>query len=421
MDRVLKVVLSRIIRSGDLEVVTARGTVLRFGDRTAPSVRIRFTDRKAEIAFLADPEIHVGELYTDGRLLVERGTIYDFLYVALRSTGGNRLTPLTSMLQSLRVAIRKFSRLNSPRRSKSNVAHHYDLDSRLYRLFLDEDLQYSCAYFEHPGVSLDEAQLAKKRHIAAKLDIGPGASVLDIGCGWGGMALYLAQTAGAGEVLGITLSEEQIHVAQARARDRGVAEQVRFALKDYRLLEGRFDRIVSVGMFEHVGVHFYEAYFEACRRLLRDDGIMLLHTIGFTDVPQFGAPWIEKYIFPGGYIPALSQIVPAIEKAGLVVSDIEVLQVHYAETLKRWRERFMARWDDAEKLYDERFCRMWEFYLAASEAAFRCERMAVFQIQVMPQPAKMPTTRLAMFEREEVLRLKEAAHDGRAASRRSAG
>ena len=263
-------------------------------------------------------------------------------------------------------------------RARSNVAHHYDLDRRLYSLFLDADRQYSCAYFEQPEQSLDDAQLAKKRHLAAKLLVEPGARVLDIGSGWGGLGLYLAEMCGA-RVTGITLSEEQFALSRQRAEEKGLGGQVEFRLQDYRDIDERFDRIVSVGMFEHVGVGFYDMYFPKCAKMLADDGMMLLHSIGRSEGPGITNPWIAKYIFPGGYIPALSEVLPAVERAGLLVTDIEILRLHYAETLKHWRERFLAHREDCRRLYDARFVRMWEFYLAASEMTFREQGMMVFQ------------------------------------------
>jgi cyclopropane-fatty-acyl-phospholipid synthase len=288
------------------------------------------------------------------------------------------------------------------------VAHHYDLDSRLYRLFLDPDMQYSCAYFEQPDQSLTDAQLAKKRHIAAKLMAGPGHDILDIGCGWGGLGMYLAQIAGAKSVKGITLSQEQLAIAQKRAAENA-SSTVAFKLEDYRDTQGQFDRIVSVGMFEHVGISYYDAYFKACHRLLKDDGVMLLHTIGCSGVPGFVTPWLDKYIFPGGYIPALSEIVPVIERAGLVIADVEILHSHYAQTLRHWRMTFMSRREEAKALYDERFCRMWEFYLAAAEAAFRCEDLVIFQIVLSKSPHRWPMTRDFIRARETELRARENA------------
>ena len=289
-------------------------------------------------------------------------------------------------------------------RARANVHHHYDLDERLYRLFLDEDLQYSCAYFPHEGMSLDEAQLAKKRHIAAKLALRPGQHVLDIGSGWGGLALSLAGWAGV-RVTGVTLSGEQQKVASERAARAGLGGDATFLLKDYRELSQRFDRIVSVGMFEHVGIGHYDEFFRTCAGLLAEDGVMLLHSIGRFDGPGATNPWINKYIFPGGYIPALSEVIPAVERAGLIIADIEILRLHYAKTLRAWRERFLARREEAAAIYDERFCRMWEFYLAASELAFRNQDMMVFQMQLVKDQTVLPLTRGYMEEAEGRLAL----------------
>jgi cyclopropane-fatty-acyl-phospholipid synthase len=291
-------------------------------------------------------------------------------------------------------------------RSRSNVAHHYDLDARLYSLFLDADKQYSCAYFETPNTSLDDAQLAKKRHLAAKLLIGRGQRVLDIGSGWGGLGLYLAEITGA-DVTGVTLSTEQLQVSNARAAERNLSGSARFLMQDYRDVAGPFERIVSVGMFEHVGVRFYETFFKKCAELLTDDGIMMLHSIGRSEGPDATNPWIAKYIFPGGYIPALSEVMPAIERAGLLICDIEILRLHYAETLKAWRERFMARREEAVQLYDERFARMWEFYLAASEMSFRKQNMMNFQIQLTKRQGVVPMTRDYIAHGEAELRARE--------------
>jgi cyclopropane-fatty-acyl-phospholipid synthase len=290
--------------------------------------------------------------------------------------------------------------------AKRNVAHHYDLDPRLYSLFLDADRQYSCAYFETPGQSLDDAQIAKKRHLAAKLLISRGRRVLDIGCGWGGLAFYLGELTGA-RVTGITLSEEQIAVARGRAAERGLSDAVAFRLQDYRDVSDTYDRIVSVGMFEHVGVGFYDTFFRQCAKALTDDGIMVLHAIGRSEGPNVTNPWIAKYIFPGGYIPALSEVLPAIERAGLLVTDIEILRLHYAETLKAWRQRFLAHRDDVVRLYDVRFVRMWEFYLAACEMAFREQALMVFQIQLTKRQGVVPMTRDYILRESNRLRALE--------------
>jgi cyclopropane-fatty-acyl-phospholipid synthase len=310
------------------------------------------------------------------------------------------------MQLQIRKALRSLYQRNSESRAKRNVAHHYDLDGRLYELFLDADRQYSCAYFEHPEQTIEEAQLAKKRHIAAKLLVEPGHSVLDIGSGWGGLALYLAEQCGA-EVTGITLSDEQLAIAQKRAIQRGLAGPVSFLLQDYRAIKGQFDRIVSVGMFEHVGVGYYDTFFSKAADLLADDGVMVLHSIGSIDGPGVTNPWMTKYIFPGGYSPALSEVLPAIERAGLIVTDIEILRLHYAQTLRAWRERFVSRRAEAEALYDERFFRMWEFYLAGCEAAFRFGGLMVFQIQLAKKLDAVPLTRGYIADREVALRAQD--------------
>jgi cyclopropane-fatty-acyl-phospholipid synthase len=350
---------------------------------------------------LLNPELALGEIYMDGTFVVEHGSIADALAILLNQP---EILPRWAKLQWwLRYLVRHVQQFNPPDRSKNNVAHHYDLDGRLYSLFLDDDKQYSCAYFEAPDASLEEAQLAKKRHLAAKLLVRPGDRILDIGSGWGGLGLYLAEATGA-HVTGVTLSTEQLQVSNARAAEKNLTQSAQFLLQDYRDIPGPFDRIVSVGMFEHVGVDFYEAYFRRCAELLTDDGVMMLHTIGRSDPPDVTNPWIAKYIFPGGYIPALSEIIPVIEKVGLLVCDIEILRLHYAETLKAWRERFMARRDEAVELYDERFARMWEFYLAASEMSFRKQNLMNLQIQITKRQDVVPMTRDYIGREEARLR-----------------
>jgi cyclopropane-fatty-acyl-phospholipid synthase len=408
MEKVLTTVLSRLVKRGALTIVTARGNECTFGDGSGEEVRVRFLDPGAERATVLNPELRVGELFMNGRLVVERGTIYDFLALVLRDAeAGERSLP-ARLLGKLRYLTRRAVSHNSRWRARRNVAHHYDLDHRLYELFLDPDQQYSCAYFERPDCTLEEAQLAKKRLITAKLALDPDSRVLDIGSGWGGLALYLKQIGGAQQVQGITLSSEQLQVARERAAAAGLSDSVYFALQDYRETEGSFDRIVSVGMFEHVGPRFYPTYFNKCRQLLKPDGVMVLHTIGHLDGPWYPNPWLDKYIFPGGLLPALSEIVPEIERAGLLVTDVECLRMHYAETLLNWRRRFMARRDEALALYDERFCRMWEYYLACCEAAFRYQNVAVFQIQCARRADALPLTRAYIAERYEDLRLREA-------------
>ena len=408
MDRLLSIFLSRFIRQGSLDVTTAAGNVYTFGDGSGAPVSVRLTNATAQRAVLLDPELRLGEAYMDGSLVVERGSIADLLEILFRQ---ERIAAPTWALppRAIRHSFRRVQQFNPRSRSRRNVAHHYDLDGRLYQLFLDADQQYSCAYFESERQSLDDAQLAKRRHLAAKLRVAPGATVLDIGCGWGGLALYLAETAKA-RVTGITLSKEQHARATERALERGQAQQASFRLEDYRDVGGRFDRIVSVGMFEHVGVGFYDTYFRKCAQLLADDGVFLLHAIGRSSSPAVTNPWIAKYIFPGGYIPALSEVLPAIERARLVVTDVEILQLHYAETLKAWRARFLAHREEAERLYDERFVRMWEFYLASSEMAFRESDMVVFQIQMAKRKGVVPQTRDYIGQEEARLRAIEAGY-----------
>jgi cyclopropane-fatty-acyl-phospholipid synthase len=307
--------------------------------------------------------------------------------------------------EMLRKSIRRLQQLNLKGRALRNASRHYDIDRQIYELFLDPDMQYSCAYFT-PGADLAEAQHAKKRHIASKLAVKPGQRVLDIGCGWGGLGLYLARATGS-TVRGITLSREQLAVARERAARQRLANAVKFELEDYRQTAGTFDRIVSVGMFEHVGVNHYKTFFRQMARLLKDDGVALLHSIGRSDGPGYTSPFIAKYIFPGGYFPALSEVLPVIERAGLIVSDIEVLRLHYAETLKAWRERFLARRAEAVAFKGEAFCRMWEFYLAGSEAAFRYQGLVVFQIQLTKRVNTLPITRDYMRETERALAQQE--------------
>jgi cyclopropane-fatty-acyl-phospholipid synthase len=406
LDRVLRIFLSTLIKKGSLEIETPSGERLTVGDGTPPTAGVRFCDRVAAFKFLLNPGLHFGELFMDGRVEVTRGTIYDVLSVASRNmTRFNNFFWLRT-IEGLRRSLRRMKR-NRIKRSQRNVAHHYDLDGGLYGLFLDQDRQYSCAYYEREGATLDEAQLAKKRHIAAKLLIEPGNRVLDIGCGWGGMALYLAEICGA-NVTGITLSKEQLAVAEKRLKDAGQTTRTQFQLQDYRQVDQRFDRIVSVGMFEHVGLGYYDVFFRKIAELLDDKGVALIHTIGNAGTPAPTNPWVMKYIFPGGYIPSLSDIMPAIERAGLILTDVEILRLHYAETLKHWRERFLARQAEASALYDERFCRMWEFYLAGAECSFRYETTVNFQLQLTKSLYAVPLTRDYITAQEAELRRRDS-------------
>ncbi len=401
MDRLLRFLLKTFVRRGTFQVTTSRGTVFNFGDGTGRPVSVRFATRAAEWGILLDPELKFGEAYMDGTFVIEQGSIADVLAIML---GQNTDVPHWARLQGLlRFLYRRLSQFNPRTRSRRNVAHHYDLDGRLYSLFLDADRQYSCAYFESPDQSLDDAQLAKKRHLAAKLCLKPNSHVLDIGCGWGGLSLYLAEFTGA-DVTGVTLSQEQHAVANERAAEKGLAKYARFNLTDYRDVASIFDRIVSVGMFEHVGVNHYDRFFRQSAQLLDRDGVMVLHSIGRSEGPSRTSPWIAKYIFPGGYIPSLSEVLPAIERAGLLVTDIEILRLHYADTLKAWRERFLAHLEEVERIYDKRFVRMWEFYLAASEMSFREQNMMVFQIQLTKRQGIVPVTRDYIMREEQRLR-----------------
>ncbi|HEX3429698.1 MAG TPA: cyclopropane-fatty-acyl-phospholipid synthase family protein [Rhizomicrobium sp.] len=395
--------LASIIKTGTLTVTTPKGRSGRFGSGQ-PEIGIRFHDGRAPLELAANPELMLGELYMDGRISVENGDIADLLDFFLLNLSRSQPRGMLRVTQAWRWLTRRLAQRNYSARARKNVAHHYDLSGELYDIFLDRDRQYSCAYFSAPGETLEEAQIGKKRHIAAKLFLDrPGLNVLDIGSGWGGLALDLARDCGA-KVLGVTLSQEQIALARTRAQKAGLAERCRFELVDYRALNGTFDRIVSVGMFEHVGVPYYAAFFDKMRALLKDDGVALLHTIGRSDGPGVTNAWIAKYIFPGGYTPALSEVLPIIERSGLIVTDVEVLRLHYADTLREWRRRFKAQWEKVAALYDERFCRMWEFYLAGAEAAFRRDGQVVYQIQMTKSIDTLPRTRDYMFETERTMR-----------------
>jgi cyclopropane-fatty-acyl-phospholipid synthase len=407
MDRWLRRIFAKLIRKGTLRVSSAPGRSFEVGDGTGEPIEISFKNRFTLLSVLANPELKLGESYMDGSFRIERGTIADFLDLVLSQTRDKPPLAVGLLINAYHYVIRRFAQFNPRGRAKRNVAHHYDLDGRLYSLFLDSDQQYSCAYFEQPDASLDDAQLAKKRHLAAKLLLEqPGLSVLDIGSGWGGLGLYLAEVAGA-RVLGVTLSEEQLAAASNRAAEKRLESRVEFRLEDYRDIKGRFDRIVSVGMFEHVGVTHYDRFFRSVRALLTDDGVAVLHSIGRSTPPTSTATFISKYIFPGGYIPALSEVLPAIQRSSLVVTDVEILRLHYAETLKAWRARFLARREEVLSVYDDRFYRMWEFYLAASEMSFRHRGLMVFQVQLARRQEAVPLTRDYIGPAEERLRQAE--------------
>ena len=388
--------LSRLVREPRIDVVFADGSLHSAGSGSTAAVRLRIADRETEWRLALDPELALGEAVMDGRVIVERGTLYQLLEALVCGLSRQPPSAWAGALGRLRTSIRRIKQHNTPSWAKSNVHHHYDLKRAFFELFLDADQQYSCAFFERPDATLEEAQEAKKRRIAAKLALEPGQRVLDIGSGWGGLGLSIARQTG-GHVTGITLSEEQFVRSSERAAESGLP--VEFRLQDYRDVKERFDRVVSVGMFEHVGVGYYRDYFRKVRDLLEDDGVALIHTIGRSTPPGATNPFIAKYIFPGGYIPALSEIAAAVEKEGLIVTDVEVLRLHYAETLKAWRERFLAHRQEAVAMYDERFARMWEFYLSASEASFRHDGLVVFQLQLAKRLDTLPMTRDYMSEK----------------------
>ena len=396
--------MKRFLHIGTLTVIWPSGRPEIFG-QGEPHATIRLHDCRAVLALAVNPDLKLGELYMEGRVSVENGDIRDVLALGMMNIG--MLPPrggVRGLVHRLRMFSRRLSQFNPARRARVHVAHHYDLDARLYDLFLGRDMQYSCAYFSAPDETLEEAQVGKKRHIAAKLNLNrPGLRVLDIGCGWGGLALNLARDCGA-DVLGVTLSHEQLVAARRRAERAALAARCRFELVDYRALGGRYDRIVSVGMFEHVGVPYYGSFFAKVRDLLADEGVMLLHTIGRLEGPGSTNPWIAKYIFPGGYTPALSEVTSAIERAGLVIADVEVLRLHYAQTLIEWQKRFRTNRDRIRDIYDERFCRMWEFYLASAEMSFRYNGQVVFQIQIVKNIHALPVTRDYMLDAERTMK-----------------
>ena len=382
----------RVIVEGDLTIVDADGRRHRLGDGRGSRAVIRLHDKSLHRRLAINPYLYIGEAFMEGSLTIEQGSLYDFLDICAANEWRVSSHPLSRAVAAFERLLRRLHQYNPAPRARANVAHHYDLSDSLYDLFLDGDRQYSCAYFTDDHEDLERAQQDKKRHLAAKLLLKPGLRVLDIGSGWGGLGLYLAE-AGAGEVVGVTLSKEQLKVSRERARRAGLSDRVRFELCDYRAVEGKFDRIVSVGMFEHVGVRHYPEFFGALRKLLADDGVALLHSIGRADGLGATNAFIRKYIFPGGYSPALSEVLPVVERLGLWVTDIEILRLHYAKTLRLWRKRFAANRARIAKLYDERFCRMWEFYLVGSELTFRRMGHMVFQLQLAKHQDAVPLTR----------------------------
>ncbi|TFI59008.1 class I SAM-dependent methyltransferase [Sphingomonas parva] len=394
-------VLRRFIRNGELTIVDHKGRSHVIGAKVPgwPEARLRFLDRRVPAAMLRDPVLGLGEAYMAGRAVIEHGDVLD---VATIIRGNSPWEEGGGFPRSRRIRAR-LDRINWPARARRNVAHHYDLADGLFPLFLGDELEYSCAYFRNPDATLDQAQADKRAHIAAKLLLRPGQRVLDIGCGWGGLALYLHRVAGV-DVLGVTLSERQVEIARRRAAAAGVADRVRFELRDYREIQGRFDRIVSIGMFEHVGPLHYRTFFDACRRLLAPDGVMLLHTIGRLGTPVLTDAWLRKYIFPGGHTPALSQIVRASETARLIAADVETLRLHYAHTLHHWYLNAWAHREEIEGLYDARFFRMWLYYLAGALISFRFGGLCNYQIQFVRERSALPLVRDYRHEAEARLR-----------------
>ena len=404
-------VLSRVIREGRLTIIDAAGKrhVVE-GASEGPAVTMRVHDRHTEWRLVLRPRLALGEAYMDGKITVEDGDVYALLDLLGRNMAAVDSTPMMRWSYGLQRVVRTIQHYNPVGKAQKNVAHHYDLSDELYDSFLDGDRQYSCAYFRSPDESLEQAQLNKKQHIASKLLIRPGHRVLDIGSGWGGMGLFLGREHGV-DVTGVTLSKHQHNVSSRRALEGGVADRVRFKLLDYRKEPGRYDRIVSVGMFEHVGSAHYVEFFTKVKALLKDDGILLLHSIGRMEPPGGTNTWLRKYIFPGGYTPALSEVLAAIEKVRLYVTDVEILRLHYAETLRHWRLRFLANRDRIKQLagYDDRFCRMWEFYLAGCEVAFRYMDQLVFQMQIARDQYAVPLTRDYIFDSARYLKANSMA------------
>jgi cyclopropane-fatty-acyl-phospholipid synthase len=402
-----------LIKRGSVTVIDAAGKSETYGPGGGPALTIRFRDRRVPLELMRSPRLAIGETYMDGRLVIEDGTILELLELVTGSNrweDGGRGRKLIG--KSKLSAVKALWRRNRPAKSRQNVAHHYDLRDELYETFLDSHRQYSCAYFTSPGNSLEKAQADKMAHIAAKLGLKAGQRVLDIGCGWGGMALYLNRVAKV-EVLGITLSEEQLKVARKAAEDAGVADQVRFELIDYRLLDGQFDRIVSVGMFEHVGLAHYNEFFAKCRDLLKPDGAMLLHTIGKLGAASAAPdPFVDKYIFPGHHLPSLAEITAASAKARMIPSDIEILRLHYAYTLRHWLKRVTKARAKIEKMYDERFFRMWEYYLAGGIVLFENGAGCNYQIQYVRDRTALPITRDYMAKAETRYRASSSASKG---------
>ena len=398
----LNSMMARFVKVGTLIIIDADGVQHQHGTGEEPKSTVRLKDKKLYRKLFLNPELHAGEAYMDGSLVIEGGNIRDLLKIFALNRSGLRGHPVQKILKAWLKRIRKWHQRNPAAASRKNVQHHYDLSNEFYKLFLDENMQYSCGYWPSEDISLEEAQRLKMAHIAAKLNLKPGMRVLDIGCGWGGLSIYIAQNFDC-EVVGVTLSDEQLALGQARVKAAGLEDKVSLRLQDYRHVQETFDAIVSVGMFEHVGVAHYEEYFSAIRDRLTDDGCALVHSIGRKGGPGTNGAWIRKYIFPGGYSPALSETFAEIEKSGLWVTDCEILRLHYAHTLREWDKRFQANRDKVAEMFDEAFCRMWEFYLIVSEFSFRHGKHMNFQIQLSKTVGALPLSRNYMIEAEEKL------------------
>jgi cyclopropane-fatty-acyl-phospholipid synthase len=384
--------MKSFVRVGTLKIIDADGKVHVFSGQPGPNVTMRLSDRSLYHKLVFNPELNAGEAYMDGRMSFEDSTLRDFLTLFSLNRLSLASYPLQKVLRRVSRMFKKGQQANPIGKAQQNVAHHYDLGNDFYKLFLDEGLQYSCAYFTNDDNTLEQAQRNKLRLLAAKLNLSPGLKILDIGCGWGDLALYLARLADV-EVVGVTLSKEQFELANARARKAGLDNRVRFELKDYRKVEDRFDRIVSVGMFEHVGVHHYGEFFGKINELMDDDGLALIHSIGHMSPPGTASPWLRKYIFPGAYSPALSEVFEVVEQNSLWVTDLEFLRLHYAKTLAHWAQRFEANRDKVEAMYDARFARMWEFYLISAEMMFRTGSQLVFHMQLARKRDAAPIVR----------------------------
>jgi len=392
--------LHYLVKSGDLMVIDAKGKTHRFGRRgDAMKAVVKLHDPSLHYKLFFYPEFYLGESYMHGTLTLEEGNLNDFLAILAVNFAVSKPTLPEKIAEKLAPVTQKIQQHNPIGLAFKNVAPHYDLSDRLYELFLDEDMHYTCAYFTDPGNSLEQAQQDKIRHVTAKLQLKPGMKVLDAGCGWGGFAMYMAKTVGV-DVTGVTLSGEQAAKANQRAKEAGLSDRVRFLQKDFREMSGTFDRVASIGMMEHIGVGFYKQLFAKTKELLTDDGVAFFHCIGRLDGPGTTNPWLRKYIFPGGYAPALSEVTKVIEKSGLLMTDIEILRMHYAYTLQHWQQRFRDNWDTVANIYDERFCRMWEFYLVSAEMDFRYLSTMIFHIQLSKDIHAVPLTRDYMVDWE---------------------